>query len=224
MTMELDEMKAAWKTLHQQWERQQALNTMLFVESRLDKVRHGLRPLVVGQWIQFVLGLAFMAWGAWFWATRTGVLHWVVMGALVQLFGLSIMAAAGWNLHLIQRIDYAAPVVEIQHRLATLRAWRVKFEAPAFAVIGSLAWIPLLLTELQRADEDAVGKFDLLAYAPWLLPHLLLCGAVSLVLVLFVFWLVRRIGHRRWLENNFAGKSVQRAEAMLAQVAQFKQE
>ncbi|GLQ94613.1 hypothetical protein [Dyella acidisoli] len=222
--MELEEMKAAWQALNQQLERQQVLNIRLLVESRLDKVRHGLRPLMVGQWIQFAFGFTFMLWGISFWVVRTEVLHWLIVGILVQLFGVSMMLAAGWNLHLIQRIDYAAPIVEIQQRLAALRAWRVKFEAPLFAAIGSFVWIPVLLMEVQREDEDALGKFDLLAHAPWLLPQLILCGCVSLVLVLFVFWLVSRIGHRRWLENNFAGKSVQRAEAMLEQIAQFKQE
>lgn len=222
--MELDEMKVAWQALNQKLERQQALNTRLFVESRLDKVRHGLRPLIAGQWIQFASGFAFMLWGISFWAVRTEILHWLIVGVLVQLFGMSMMLAAGRNLHLIQRIDYAAPIVEIQQRLAALRAWRVKFEAPLFAAIGSFVWIPLLLMDIQQDVQDASPKFDLLSESPSLLPNLMLCGCASLVLVFIVYWLVRRIGYRRWLENNFAGKSVQRAEAMLEQIAKFKEE
>ncbi|GGA35753.1 hypothetical protein GCM10010981_26070 [Dyella nitratireducens] len=222
--MELEDMKAAWQALNQQLARQQALNTQLFVESRLDKVRHGLRPLIVGQWIQFAFGVVFMIWGIAFWVVRTDVLHWLVIGVLVQLFGMSMLLAAARNLHLIQQVDYAAPIVEIQQRLAALRAWRVKFEAPIFAAIGSFAWIPLLLMDIQQDAEPVSSKFDLLKEMPSLLPNLVLCGCASLVLVFIVYWLVRRVGYRRWLENNFAGKSVQRAEAMLEQIAQFKQE
>ena len=222
--MELEEMKAGWQDLHQQLAKQQALNARLFVESRLDKVLHGLRPLVIGQWAQLAFGVVFMLWGMAFLLARTDVLHWVVVGVLVQLFGMSMLLAAARNLHLIQQIDYAAPIVDIQQRLAALRAWRVRFEGPIFAVIGSLAWIPLVLMNIQESADHASPTFDLLREAPWLLPNLVLCGGVSLVLVLVVYWIARRIGYRRWLENNFAGKSVQRAEAMLEQVAQFRQE
>jgi hypothetical protein len=54
--------------------------------------------------------------------------------------------------------------------------------------------------------------------------YLILSGFVSVVLVGGVFWLVRRVGHRRWLENSFAGTSVQKAELMLEQIARFQQE
>jgi hypothetical protein len=222
--MELEEMKAAWRTLHQQLAQQQALNIRLFVENRLDKVRHGLRPLWIGQWIQFVFGAVFMIWGIAFWAARIDVLHWLIVGVLVQLFGMSMLLAAARNLHLIQQVDYAAPIVDIQQRLAGLRAWRVRYEAPIFAAIGSFAWIPLVLMDIQESADHASPTFDLLRDAPFLLPSLLLCGCVSFVLVFTVYWLMRRIGYRRWLENNFAGKGVQRAEAMLEQVAQFKRE
>lgn len=222
--MELDDMKLAWQALHQQLARQQVLNRQLFVESRLDKVRRGLRPLVIGQWIQFALGVVFMIWGMVFWIVRVDVLHWLVVGVLVQLFGMSMLLAAARNLHLIQQVDYVAPIVEIQQRLVALRAWRVKFEAPAFAAIGSVVWIPLILMDIQQDAESVSPKFDLLREAPSLLPNLVLCGGASLVLVFIVYWLVCRVGHRRWLENNFAGKSVQRAEAMLEQIERFKQE
>lgn len=222
--MELEDMKAAWQAMNQQLARQQAMNTQLFVESRLDKVRHGLRPLLVGQWVQFAFGVLFMMWGMAFWGARMDVLHWLIVGVLVQLFGLSMLLASARNLQLIQRIDYAEPIVEIQQRLAALRAWRVKFEAPVFAAIGSFAWIPLVLMDIQESVDHASPAFDLLQRAPSLLPSLILCGCASLVLVFVVYWMARRIGYKRWLENNFAGKSVQRAEAMLEQVEQFKQE
>ncbi|MFC3650635.1 hypothetical protein ACFONN_03715 [Dyella humi] len=222
--MELDDMKHAWQTLQVQLEQQQRLHQRLLMESRLDKMRHGLRPLVLGQSIQLAFGVAIMLWGISFWSVRMEVLHWLIVGVLVQLLGMSLVLAAARNLHLIQRIDYAAPILEIQQRLAALRAWRVRVEAPVFAVIGSFAWIPLVLMEIQLDDERVAPKLDIFLLAPWLVSHLILCGCVSLALVVVVFWLVRWAGHRRWLENNFAGKCVQKAESMLEQIAQFKQE
>ncbi|MFK2854210.1 hypothetical protein ISP18_06385 [Dyella humi] len=224
MTVELDDMKHAWQTLQVQLEQQQRLHQRLLMESRLDKMRHGLRPLVLGQSIQLAFGVAIMLWGISFWSVRMEVLHWLIVGVLVQLLGMSLVLAAARNLHLIQRIDYAAPILEIQQRLAALRAWRVRVEAPVFAVIGSFAWIPLVLMEIQLDDERVAPKLDIFLLAPWLVSHLILCGCVSLALVVVVFWLVRWAGHRRWLENNFAGKCVQKAESMLEQIAQFKQE
>jgi hypothetical protein len=54
--------------------------------------------------------------------------------------------------------------------------------------------------------------------------HLVFSGIVSLALIVLAYWLIRRAGHRRWLENNFAGSAVRKAETMLDEIARFEQE
>jgi hypothetical protein len=47
---------------------------------------------------------------------------------------------------------------------------------------------------------------------------------VSLVLVFGVHFLLLCFGRSRWLQDNFAGSAVRKAEAALAEVASFEKE
>lgn len=215
--MELDEMKQAWQLLERRMDEQQALNAQLYRQGRLDKLRHGLRPLAWGQSIQFAFGVLFMLLGTAYWTGHTAVTHQVVFGVMVQIMGLLMVAFAGRVLYLTLQVDYTAPVLEIQQRLARLRAWRVRVEAPVFAVVGSFVWIPFLLMEIQWETG-----LDLWARWPGFVNWLVMCGWISLGLALSAVLLAWRIGRLRWLTDNAAGKAVRRAEAALGEIARFE--
>ncbi|GLQ87956.1 hypothetical protein [Dyella flagellata] len=216
--MELDDMKLAWQTLGRQWETQHALNIQLLTERRLDQARHGLWPLFWGQLLQIVAGALVAVMAVSFWFPRMTVLHFLVWGLSVHVFGIVMIVTAARNLHLIKQIDYAAPVLEIQRRIASLRAWRVHVEAPLYAVTCSFVWIPLVLMAIASSGVDPEDA------APALTSYLLLSGFASLGLVALVAWLIRRWGYRAWLENSLAGGGVQKAETMLEQITRFQQE
>lgn len=222
--MELDEMKLAWQQLDQRLVEQASLQRLIPRGQGMDRLRRGLQPLVWGQSVQMVFGIAAMLWGISFWTTHPGVVHQVACGIVVQLFGILMVAFAGRLLFQLQAIDHAAPVLDIQRCLARLRSWRVRVEAPVFSVLGSVIWAPAVLMLIQY-DFDQWGD-DYWHHAPELAGYLALSGIVSLVLVLVVlaYWLIRRAGHRRWLENNFAGSAVRKAETMLDEIARFEQE
>lgn len=215
--MELDEMKLAWQQLNQRLDQQQALNLRLYREGRLDKLRHGLRPLVWGQSIQLAFGVLFMLIGTAYWTSHLDVLHRIVLGVMVQSFGIVMVAFAGRILYLVLAIDYTAPVLDIQRRLAQLRAWRVRIEAPVFALIGSFVWIPLLLMEIHWE----IGV-DVWARWPGFVGWLMICGWISLALALLVVLLARWTGRMRWITDNAAGKAVRKAEAVLDEIARFE--
>ncbi|OOG64998.1 hypothetical protein B0E46_06330 [Rhodanobacter sp. B04] len=221
--MELDEMKLAWQALDRRLEQQHALNVRMFKDGRLDRLRRGLRPLVWGQAAQIALGIGVMLWGVAFWSTHTHIWQALACGITVQAFGILTIVFSARVLSLVQGIDYAAPVLEIQRRLATLRAWRIRVEAPVFAVLGSLIWIPVMLMLIQY-DWDRMGAADWWARFPGLVPWMTFCGVVSLAVVGSAYGLIRWAGHRRWLENNFAGRSVQKAESVLAELKRFESE
>ncbi|RDS84757.1 hypothetical protein DWU98_01990 [Dyella monticola] len=216
--MELDDMKLAWQALNRQLERQQTLSTQLFLESRLDKVRHGLRPLFWGQVLQIVFGALISVMAASFWVSRVTMTPLLLWGVLVHVLGIFMIVAGARNLYLLQRIDYSAPILDIQRRIAQLRAWRARVEGPASAVLGAVVWVPLIMIELVRngLNPDSVTS-ELGSY-------LVISGVVSLGLVLLAYGLIRYFGQRRWLENNWAGTSVQRAESMLEDIARFMHE
>jgi hypothetical protein len=222
MSMELDEMKLAWQALDHRLARQEALNWQIFRDRQSDKLRRGLRPLVWGQSAQIVLGFVLALWGISFWLAHRDIWQAMACGIAMQAFGTLAIIFPARVLSLVQGIDYAAPVVEIQRRIARLRAWRVKVEAPVFAVLGSVIWIPAMLMLIQyEMDRARVNLWSHMSGSLlWLLP----CAAVSLGLVGLVYAVVRRLGHRRWLEDNFAGSVVKRTETMLEEVARFARE
>lgn len=222
MTMELDEMKLAWQQLDRRLAEQASLQRLIHRGQGMDRLRRSLRPLVWGQSMQIVFGIAAMLWGISFWTTHQGVVHQMACGIVMQMFGIVMVGFAGRLLFQLQAIDYAAPVLDIQRRLARLRTWRVRVEAPVFSVLGSVIWVPAMLMLIQY-DFDQWGD-DYWSHAPGLAGHLVFSGIVSLALVVLVYWLIRRVGHRLWLENNFAGSAVRKAESMLQEIARFEQE
>jgi hypothetical protein len=216
--MELDDLKLAWQTLGARWEQQQALQRELLAASRLDGLRHGLRPLFWGQVLQIMVGVLVTLVAVAFWIPRAAVAHFLVWGLSVHALGVLMIATAARNLHLIGAIDYAAPVLEIQRRLAGLRSWRVQVEAPLYAVVWSFAWIPLVLMAMASAGLDPQ------MLVPQLTGYLLLSGCASLGLIALAVWLIRRMGLRPRLDDSLAGGSVRKAETLLEQIARFQQE
>ncbi|SFL04164.1 hypothetical protein [Rhodanobacter glycinis] len=221
--MELDEMKLAWQTMGQQLERQNALQLELLRQGRADRLHRHLRPLAWGQSLLIVLGVAIMLWGISFWSTHLGIWQAVACGAFMQLFGTLAFAFPIRLLVMQQGIDYTAPVLDIQRRLARMRVWRVKVEAPVFAVLGGVVWIPALLM-LAQYEADPFGLNPWQHLRPSLMPWLLSSVAVAIGLVFLARFAVRRLGHGRWLENGLAGSAIVRAEAALEEMARFERD
>jgi hypothetical protein len=224
MSMELDEMKLAWQALGRQLERQNALSLQLFRQGQASRLRRHLRPLVWGQSLQIVLGVALMLWGIVFWSTHRGIWQAVACGVTMQVFGTLALIFPIRLLSMQQGIDYAAPVLDIQRRLARMRAWRVKVEAPVYAVLGSVIWIPALMMLAQHA-ADRVGGLVLWRHLrPGTVAWLVSSVVVSLGVVVLAYVVLRKLGFRRWLEDNFAGGAIRKAESALEEIARFDQE
>lgn len=220
--MELDEMKSLWQELDARVVNTQALALQLVRASRSSMLARSLRPLRWGQWVQLAFGVAAILWGTTFWASHLSDWRAIACGVAVQVAGIVMLALAVRLLHAVQAIDLAAPVVEIQRRIAALRAWRARVEAPLLVLLGAFIWIPVVL--MLMLDDTARVGVDLWTIAPGLPLWLALNGAFALVLVALAYMLLRRFGHRRWLQDNFAGSAIRRAEAALAEIARFEQE
>lgn len=221
--MELDEMKLAWQAMGQQLERQNVLQLEQLRQGRADRLHRYLRPLAWGQSLLIVLGVALMLWGISFWSTHLDIWQAVACGVFMQLFGTLAFAFPIRLLVMQQGIDYAAPVLDIQRRLAQMRAWRVKVEAPVFAVLGGVVWIPALLMEAQyEGDPFGLNLWQHMGHG--VMAWLLLSVGAAVGLVFLARFVVRRLGHGRWLENSLAGGSIVKAEIALAEMARFERE
>ncbi|HEV2623403.1 MAG TPA: hypothetical protein VGU65_15135 [Frateuria sp.] len=215
--MELEEMKQAWQALDRRLVQQQALNWRTWRDGQADRLRRGLRPLVWGQMAQIALGVLVAVLAGSFWVARLHVTHLLVCGVLLHLYGLALIGFAARTLYLIHHIDHAAPVLAIQRQLAELRAWRVRVEGPFNAVAGCFVWILVLWVNLAWYGLDIWAGGRSMAW-------MALSAGVGLAGVGLVVWVMRATGRGRRLEDHAAGKSLQKAEALLAEIERFQQE
>ena len=216
--MELDEMKQAWQSLNHRLAQQHALSLQMFKDGKSDKARKALRPLWWGQLIQIAVGVVLMLQFAPYWVAHRHNLHLMAYGLLMHAYGLMWILTAALNLHLQSRLDYTAPVIEIQRRLAALRTWRLR-EALLYGVTGCFIWIPLLLIGFAQVGADVWVTARSVVWAD------VASGMACLVLMYGIVRWSRLPGHERFratLDNTIIGRSVRNTQAMLDEIARFE--
>lgn len=216
----LDDLKMAWQALDRKLERQHTLALHQFKETKVATLRGGFRPLVIGQIIQIVMGLMLALFAGSFWFDHIGKPHLMVYGLVLHAFAVMMMIFGIRNLVLIHAIDYDAPVLAIQKQLAALRAWRLR-EGFWSAIVGCLIWVPALLILFYLMGADLWVRKP--AYVYWNIVISLMCVGVAFGL----FWQSRRPGRERLaksLQDSSAGKSITRAQQMLAEIERFERD
>jgi hypothetical protein len=219
-TTELDDLKTAWQTLNRNLERQNEFALHQFKDSKLQRLRSGLRPLVIGQIIQIICGALLAIVGGSFWFDHIGVADLMFYGIIVHVYGIMLIVFAARDLFLIQRLDYAAPVLALQKQIADLRNWHVR-AGIWFGITGCFIWIPLMLMIFYGLGADVWMR------KPSVVGWFVLSGFISLaVLFAIVLW-SRLSGKEKFaknLEDNSAGRSVSRAQKVLDEIARFERE
>lgn len=218
--MELDEMRQAWQALNKRFEQQQTFNLQMFRDDRADKARRRLRPLRWGQGIQIAAGVVLMFLAASFWIDHLDDLHLAAEGLLLHAYGLMLVVTAARNLYLQDRVDFAAPVVEIQKQLAALRQWRLR-EALLYGITGCFVWIPLVLVLF------ALLGADVWADVPLVVAGFIASGVACLGLMYgLIRWslLPGRARLRMALMDSSIGRSVLGTQAMLDEIARFEKD
>jgi hypothetical protein len=216
-TMELDDLKAAWQDLDRRLEAQQHLTRLAFRDSRFERMRRSMLPLAAGQLLQIVAGLALCLLFAPYWIAHWGTAHLVACGMLLHAYGVMLVAFAAGDLLRIARIDYAAPVLEIQQRLGELAAWRGRCVV-WFVVAGCFIWVPLALIAF-----NALGA-DLWLHRPQMVGWFVGSSCVALGASWALARFARRPGQERLaqaLADSAVGRSLAKARTVLAEVAEF---
>ncbi len=215
--MELDDFKTAWQSLDRRLAEQNALSFTLYKETKLTQVKATLRPLLIGQVVQLIAGIAMNFLFAPFWVDNLDKPHLMLCGMALHAYGIMFIVLAARELYVINGIDYAAPVLGIQKQLADLRTWRIRI-APIFAVTGSVIWIPLMLVIFAWLGADVWTTDPNVVY--WFFASAL----ISLAIVFgIIFWL-RRPNRRNLaatLDESSSGKSIRRALRILEDVERF---
>lgn len=208
--MELDDMKLAWQTMEARLQRQSALNLQLFTESRLDKARARLRPLLVWQVVQIGLGIGMAVVFARFWVHHTESLPALLSGLALHLWGVALVICSTVDVLLLTRMHYAKPVLTVQKTLGQLRWWRIKWQPRL-----GLAWCLLWLALLEVATRAITGQDLPTGFLLWNTAfNLLLLGGCMLLL--------RR--RRDLFDKGSVGQGIPRAQALLDEIDAFQRE
>lgn len=217
MTMEFDDLKAAWLALDRRMALQTTIDLALLRDQRLTRIRRGLWPLFVGQLVLMAFGVLMLLLGVATWTGHRAGSTLFIAGIIMHVYGVVVLIAAGRTLALVGQVDYAAPVVAIQRQLLELRRWYIGSSA-AVGLPWWLLWIVFIM---------CLGQVDLVARAPMFVTINVAIGVIGLAVTWWFHRWVRRPGRQaqlRRLDDGAAGKSIVRAQSELDELADFERE
>lgn len=201
--IDMNELETAWKGLEQRLAQQDVRLEALQRGSRLQAARARLRWATLGQVPQIVIGALVVLWAGGYWTGHWGEPHLVVYGLAIHLYGIGLLGFAIAQVVQLARIDYQAPVIEVQRGLNSLARLRIRAER-TLLLAGFLVWVPMVLVALR-----AVG-IDLWQVRPEAVAWNL---AASVVLMALVGWLSLRF--RAGFERDAMGRRLREATAEL---------
>ena len=215
--LELDDLRRSWQALERKLEAQHALNLELAAETRVDKAKARLRPVLIGQVLQAAIGIACTVFFARFWLAHLDEPVALVSGLLMHAWSVALVVSAVTELLLVVRINYAQPVLVIQKYLGVLQYWRTRM-APLLGLAFWVLWLPLV--------EVLLKHFTGAGIAGWFLWANVAVGVAGLAGTLWGFRHLRRRGDRfaDAIDADNAGCGVRNAQALLADIRRFEAE
>lgn len=210
--MELDDLKVAWQALDRRFEQQWTLSLEVVRDGKLEKVRRGLHPLWLGQIAKIVFGICLMLLFGRPWVAYRGIPHLMIPALAIHVYGLIFVILGARTIALIARVDYAAPVIQIQRQLAELQRWRARVAWPLLAMAGCLMWIPMMLLAFEGSGSDLWVVNPKFVY--WNI-------ATGFLLVALLYGLLR---WTRTRGRDLTGGGVRKAQQELDKIARFEKE
>lgn len=225
--MEIDELKQAWQTLDRRLQQQNAMQFQLLREKRIDRMKSSLRPLLWGQIVQILFGVWMILIGVDVWASHNDVLHLLIAGIVMHVYGVATVIAGGVVCNGIAGVDHAAPVLELQRRLARLRRNYV-ISGMCVGLPWWVMWVPFIMTLAMSAtgiDIYAVAN----ASSP--LANWLNISVAVGVLGLFGTWVFHRWSRNpsraafaKKFDDSLVGGSLLKAQAELDSLKAYTEE
>lgn len=217
--MELDDFKSAWQSLDQRLALHNRLNLELLREGKLQKARSSLRPLLWGQILQMLLGLALIALGVACWSHNLHTPGLLATGILLHAFGVVTTAMAGLTIALLGTIDYSAPVLAIQKRMGRL----LRFYLLNSVICGWswwIMWVPVVV------GFAGLGGGDRAATTPawiWISLGIGVCGLLATWV--YAAWAQgRRATAVPTAQLHDGADGIRRSSRLLDEIARFEQE
>ncbi|MBC6942526.1 MAG: serine/threonine protein kinase [Xanthomonadales bacterium] len=217
--LELDDLKSAWQALDRQLQRQSTLQWQWLRERKLDTVRSNLRWLYWGQIAQILLGDALIYFGIMASIRFRAEPHLLACGLFLLGYGVLVVVLGGVMLGRVGRVDYGAPVLDIQKRIGALQ----RGEVLAGMWVGLPWW--LLWLAIFMLEVKVMMGIDLWHSAPAFVWSCSVLGAVGLLATAWMYRHSRRAPGSRlaqWLDRRVGARSLRQARATLQDIARFE--
>lgn len=218
--MELNELKSTWQILEKALERGNQLSMAMLRQQKLDAAQRSLRPLKLNQAFQVFVGVLFIILAALLWSTKPTAISVILGGIAIQAYGIGCVITAGIVFSSLSRIDYAAPVVEVQSGLANVRR--------AYGICVLVAglswwflWMPLLML------LAGLAHVNLYAHAPSVIWIGMAVGIVGSLGMYWMYIYSRKSSNmqlRQFIEHATFGRSLQKALQQLNEVRKFEED
>jgi hypothetical protein len=166
------------------------------------------------------MGVLFIVLAALLWSTKPTAISVILAGIAVQVYGVGCVITAGMLFSSLSRIDYAAPVVEVQGGLAHVRR--------AYGICVLVAglswwflWIPLLML------LAGLAHINLYAHAPSVI---WIGTATGIVGLLGMYWMYiyslksSNTRLRHFIERATFGGGLQKALQQLNEIRKFEED
>lgn len=220
--MELDDLKRRWDEQDRQVDAVLRLNARLLEAASRRAAGPVLRPLALGLVTELVLNAILVILTGSFLADHFPEPRFAVPGALLHLAGIALLGGTIRQLVFLKAVDWSAPVLEVQKRLAAARLERVRVTTGIF-LVSPLLWAALFVVGFRAIGVDAWTAFGV----PYVAGNFVF-GVVALAAGTL---LARRLAAReatsprvRAFLDALAGRTLARAGAEAAALARYGEE
>jgi serine/threonine-protein kinase len=221
--MDLDALKARWLEQDRKLDAAVRLNERLLREVVLGKADTALKRLSRFVWVEVLLNAGGTLMLGRFIVDHLAEPRFLIPALALQLGLIALIVAGARQLAALAGIDYDAPVVDIQRRLASLRAERIGTMKWSL-LLAPLAWVPLFVVGMK-------GFFAVDVYATFSTAWLAANLVVGVLVIPAGVWASRRYADRagRWplvrrLLRDVGGQNLAAARGFLDSLSQFGDE
>jgi hypothetical protein len=221
--MELDELKSRWAGLDAKLDAVLRLDRRLLADRILDRADRAMARHAWALAAELAAGVVAVLLTGSFVAGHLGEPRFLAPGLLLHAFVIAQIGALVAQIVGTRRIDYAAPLVEIQRRIAAVRVAAIRTTTWTL-LVSPLLWTPLLVVALR-------GLFGVDAYAALGASYLAANVAFGFFVIAAGLFVSRRYADRlagspfaRRVTGALAGASLAAATGFLEELARFERE
>jgi hypothetical protein len=221
--VELDDLKARWESLDAKIDQAVRLNRRALADRTLERADRAVTRHAWTVSAELALGALAAILSGSFLAAHGGEPRFLVPGLALHAFVIGQLAAAVRHVVRARAVDYAAPLAEVQRRVAALQVSMARWTAWTLA-LAPLVWTPLFIVGLK-------GLFGVDAYAALGIPYVAANLALGVAVAVAGVFVSRRyagqlsptsLGGR--VSRALAGRDLAAAAAHLEAVAAFERE